>query len=119
MSGQAIAELNIRLSLRAGRTCTTCALALASPSMCLSGTSLSSTVRYVNTLPASVQASIKDRAKEDSIYFGYMRHEIQLPQGKELAAMTLQEVAWEVAINQMQAYGFHARLCCKNLLRPF
>ncbi|KAK4680681.1 hypothetical protein QC764_0001250 [Podospora pseudoanserina] len=77
------------------------------------------TVRYVNTLPASVQASIKDRAKGDSLYFGYMRHEIQLPQGKELAAMTLQEVSWEVAINQMQAYGFHARLCCKDLLRPF
>ncbi|KAK4647365.1 uncharacterized protein QC761_0000190 [Podospora bellae-mahoneyi] len=27
------------------------------------------TVRYVNTLPASVQASSKDRAKEDSLYF--------------------------------------------------
>ncbi|CAP60824.1 uncharacterized protein PODANS_1_20950 [Podospora anserina S mat+] len=51
------------------------------------------TVRYVDTLPASVQASIKERAKEDSLYFGYMWHEIQLPQGRELAAMTLRDVA--------------------------
>ncbi|KAK0665819.1 hypothetical protein QBC41DRAFT_231948 [Cercophora samala] len=51
------------------------------------------TVRHVSTLPEPEQASIKERAQDDSLYFGYMWHEIGLPQGKELADMTLDQVA--------------------------
>ncbi|KAK4200153.1 hypothetical protein QBC40DRAFT_174581 [Triangularia verruculosa] len=51
------------------------------------------TVRFVGTLPEHEQDAIKERAQEDTLYFGYMWYEIQLPQGKELADMTLREVA--------------------------
>ncbi|KAK4174728.1 hypothetical protein QBC36DRAFT_242713 [Triangularia setosa] len=51
------------------------------------------TVRFVGTLPEDEQAAIKERAQDDSLYFGYMWYEIQLPQGKGLADMTLRDVA--------------------------
>ncbi|KAK0723696.1 hypothetical protein B0T21DRAFT_337278 [Apiosordaria backusii] len=51
------------------------------------------TLRFVGTLPESEQAAVKERAEDDNLYFGHMWYEIQLPQGEELAAMTLRQVA--------------------------